>query len=183
MIATRNWLSMVRRYFAVIAMASLLWEVTQLPLYTLWQTGSWNDIAFAVIHCTGGDVLIAGASLFGSLLLFGAADWPRSRFMPVASLTVVFGLGFTIYSEHVNTARNVWTYSGLMPTLPVLGTGLAPLAQWVVVPMLAFATCCPTPRQKDVPTRLTQELDLTPVAILTPTVRSDHSACAPRRLT
>lgn len=110
-----------------------------MPLYTIWRTGSPREIGFAAIHCTGGDVLIAAASLVASLLLFGAADWPRSRFLPVAGATLILGLAYTIRGEYLNTVRHAWTYSELMPTLPGLGTGLAPLAQWVVVPLLAFA--------------------------------------------
>ncbi len=88
---SRAWLPAMRRYLAVIAVGNLAWEMAQLPLYTLWRTGSTRDIAFAVIHCTGGDVFIAAVSLLGSLLLFGAADWPRSRFLPVAAATAVLG--------------------------------------------------------------------------------------------
>src|SRR5262245_16617478 len=35
-----------------------------------------------------------------------------------------------------------WTYNALMPVLPWLGTGLAPLLQWVVVPSLALRARC-----------------------------------------
>jgi len=31
-----------------------------------------------------------------------------------------------------------WAYSEFMPTLPVTGTGLSPLAQWIVIPLIAF---------------------------------------------
>jgi hypothetical protein len=85
-------------------------------------------------------VLIGGAALFGALLLFGTTAWPNSRFTVVAIAAVAAGLGYTVYSEHLNTtARNAWSYSAFMPVLPGLGTGLAPLAQWLVVPLLAFA--------------------------------------------
>lgn len=133
------WLPAMRRYLVAIAAGNLAWETAQMPLYTLWRTGSWPDIAFAVVHCTGGDVLIAGASLVGSLLLLGTAEWPRTGFVAVGGAALAFGLAYTTYSEHLNIARQAWTYSALMPTLPWLGTGLAPLAQWVVVPVLSFA--------------------------------------------
>jgi hypothetical protein len=35
--------------------------------------------------------------------------------------------------------RGSWAYSERMPRLPVTGTGLAPLAQWIVLPGLALA--------------------------------------------
>ncbi len=138
MASSSAWFPAMRRYLTAIAVGNLAWEAMQMPLYTLWRTGSTRDIAFAVVHCTGGDVLIAEAALVGSLLLLGGADWPRSHFLRVGGTAIVSGLAYTTYSEHLNTARSAWTYSELMPTLPWLGTGLAPLAQWVIVPALAF---------------------------------------------
>jgi hypothetical protein len=42
---------------------NLVWEVAQLPLYTLWVEATPGEIAFAILHCTGGDAMIAAASL------------------------------------------------------------------------------------------------------------------------
>ena len=88
-------------------------------------------------------MLIAGSTLAGSLLLLGTADWPRARFLPVAAATVISGIGAAAYGEHRNTALGAWAYSDLMPTLPGTGIGLAPLAQWIVIPTLAFAAARP----------------------------------------
>ena len=133
------WLPALRRYFCVVIAGNLTWEFAQLPLYTLWKTGSATEIVVAVLHCTGGDILIAVATLIGSLLLLGTAEWPRARFRPVAAATLIAGVATTAFSEYINTARGAWSYSDLMPTLPGTGIGLAPLAQWIVVPILAFA--------------------------------------------
>jgi len=49
-------------------------------------------------------------------------------------------VAYTIFSEWLNTAvRQSWAYSPLMPVLPIMGTGLAPLLQWIVVPSTALA--------------------------------------------
>jgi hypothetical protein len=37
----------------------LLWEAAHLPLYAIWTDGTIREKAFAVLHCTMGDVLIA----------------------------------------------------------------------------------------------------------------------------
>jgi hypothetical protein len=166
----------MRRYLAVIAVGNLGWETAQMPLYTLWRTGSTQDIAFAVVHCAGGDVLIAAVSLLASLLLFGAADWPRSRFLSVAAAAVVLGLGYTIYSEHLNTASKAWSYSDLMPVLPGLGTGLAPLAQWLVIPLLAFAAVRSLLRDKKEAVQASPGLDLPTMGDTTSRVAPDHVA-------
>lgn len=63
-----------------------------------------------------------------------------------------------------------------MPTLPGLGTGLAPLAQWVVVPMLAFGTMCFPLWSKIGQRKADPGLDLPTVGITTSRVAADHSA-------
>lgn len=133
------WLVALRRYILFIALANLVWEVAQLPLYTIWRDGTPGEIAFAVLHCTAGDVLIAGASLVAALLLAGHGCWPGERYLAVAAATLFLGLGYTLFSEWHNTAvRGSWAYTELMPTLPVIGAGLSPLAQWTVIPLAAF---------------------------------------------
>ena len=135
----QDWIGAIRRYVVVGAAVHLLWEIAQLPLYTLWKTGTRGEKAFAVIHCTGGDVLIAGASLLIALLAAGHRSWPAVDFYKVGGLTMVIGIGYTIYSEWLNTSvRLSWSYSELMPVVPLIGMGLSPLLQWVVVPMLAL---------------------------------------------
>lgn len=134
------WLTALRRYFAVIVPGHLGWEVAQLPLYTIWREGTPGEIAFAVLHCTGGDILIALASLMGALLLLGRG-WPMepAAFRKVAVLAIAAGVGYTIFSEWLNTElRGAWTYTAQMPVLPVTGTGLAPLLQWVVIPSVGL---------------------------------------------
>jgi len=139
------WLIALRRYFLAIVVGNLVWEFAQLPLYTLWKTGSASQITNAVLHCLGGDVLIAGASLVGSLLLLGTAEWPRTRFLPVAAATLISGIGTTAFSEHLNTVNGAWAYSDQMPVLPGTGIGLSPLAQWIVIPVLAFIVAAAPP--------------------------------------
>jgi hypothetical protein len=134
-----RWLDTLRMYLAVSAVAHLIWETLQVPLYTLWATGTARDIAFAVSHCTGGDVLIAAFSLVAALALFGSNHWPVANNARVFATMTTFGVGYTIYSEWLNTTKRAsWAYSDLMPVLPVIGTGLSPALQWVVVPLIAM---------------------------------------------
>src|SRR5258705_12934866 len=97
------------------------------------MSGSQSQQAFAVVHCTGDDLLIAVSSLVAALLLCGSLEWPRQGFGLVATLTVAFGIGYTGYSEWLNVwVRRIWAYSELMPVLPVAGgVGLSPVLQWL----------------------------------------------------
>jgi hypothetical protein len=129
----------LRRYFLFAALANLAWEVAHLPLYTLWWESGFGENAFAVVHCTGGDLLIATASLTLALLFFAERDWPEGGFLKVATAAVICGVGYTVFSEWLNTEiRGSWTYTDRMPVVPILGTGLSPLAQWLVIPPAAF---------------------------------------------
>jgi hypothetical protein len=135
-----NWLGSIRLYFAISAALQLVWEALQVPLYTIWSTGTLGEIVFAILHCTIGDLLIAGLSLLIALLVVGNLSWPSERFTAVMVTTIIIGIGYTVYSEWANTAvRKTWEYSKLMPTLPPLGTGLSPFMQWLIVPTIAFS--------------------------------------------
>ena len=134
------WLRTLRRYIAFIVPAHLLWEFTQLPLYTIWREGTPGEILFAAVHCTGGDALIAITALVTALLVAGTG-WPiaRDSFRHVAVGAIVIGVGYTIFSEWLNTTvRGTWTYSDLMPVIPLIGVGLSPFLQWILLPLAAF---------------------------------------------
>ncbi len=134
-----DWIVALRRYLVVSLAAHLLWEIAQLPLYTLWTTDPVQRQAFAILHCTAGDAMIAGLTLLVALSFFAPVDWPREGMRLVWIATVGLGAGYTVYSEWLNIhVRGNWAYSDLMPTVPVIGTGLSPLLQWLVVPTLAL---------------------------------------------
>ena len=59
----RNVIAFGAAYILIVGAANLVWEIAHAPLYTIWVEGSRGDIAFAIVHCTLGDVLIAASSL------------------------------------------------------------------------------------------------------------------------
>lgn len=136
-----KWLVAVRRYMMASTVCHLTWEVAQLPFYTLWLTGTAGQIAWAVVHCTAGDLAIASATLILGLAAVGTNDWPRKGVAAVGCIVIVLSVGYTAYSEYLNTAvRQVWAYTDMMPRL--FGIGLLPLAHWVVVPILSLGWGC-----------------------------------------
>src|SRR3546814_16504577 len=78
--STVDWLTALRRYLVAITVGNLVWEFAHLPLYTIWYEGTPGEILFAVLHCTGGDLLIARAALLGAPLFAGNGRWPPARF-------------------------------------------------------------------------------------------------------
>ena len=92
-----------------------MWEAAQLPLYTIWWTGTWGEILFAVIHCTAGDALITGAALVLAILAARVHGWPLFGGRMVLA-AVLLGLGYTVFSEWLNVRiRQSWSYTEAMP--------------------------------------------------------------------
>lgn len=135
----RNWPAVLRRYLVASIVLHAVWEIAQLPLYTIWSTGTFQQRSFAIFHCSLGDAMIAGLSLLVALALLARTSWPDEASPAVWLATLTLGIGYTIYSEWLNVSvRGSWAYSPSMPTLPLIGTGLSPLLQWLIVPTLAL---------------------------------------------
>lgn len=113
------------------------WEVAQLRLYTLWRDADPLHIAWAILHCTAGDVLIASATFALVSAALRGTDWPDRLPRRGLALLLIGGVAYTVFSEWFNVYRlGSWAYADAMPTL--WGIGLAPILQWLLVPMLAL---------------------------------------------
>jgi hypothetical protein len=129
------------RYVPLLGVLNLLWEIAQLPLYTLWEEGAPSFIAYAVIHCTLGDVAIGTLALLVALIATRARTVDTWRWRHVALFLVIPAVGYTALSEWINTiTRGSWTYSALMPVVNLGGStiGLSPFLQWLVIPPVAL---------------------------------------------
>jgi len=136
----RSWHYIARWYLPCLAVLNGVWEVGQVPLYTIWRENSVAYVAFAIIHCAVGDVLIGAAALLSTLILLrapGIDAWPWSR---VTLVVIVLGAGYTLGSEWMNTTLLRWQYSDLMPTIRIaeIRIGVSPLLQWILIPLLAI---------------------------------------------
>ena len=112
---------------------NLIWEVAHLPLYVFPAGAGWLLIAYDVLHCTVGDVMIAFCIFLVTSLLLRDTGWIRRRPWTGAVLVAVLGVSYTAYSEWLNVyVRQSWAYSSMMPL--VFGLGVSPLVQWLILP-------------------------------------------------
>jgi hypothetical protein len=136
------WRLIALGFLPWLAGLNLAWEASHVRLYALWTETKASYIAFSVLHCTLGDVLIGAAALFLALIA-GREGLPAQwRWRRIVALTALAGTGYTVFSEWMNiTLFRSWTYAESMPTLDLGGfeLGLTPLAQWLVVPPLALS--------------------------------------------
>ncbi len=113
---------------------NVVWEFLQSPLYA--DRG--RELSYLVrsrLHCAGGDVLILLLAFGVTSLIFRSRRWLGAGRRGPTVLFVALGFAYTVWSEWFNTQVVLsWRYADSMPR--VFGVGLAPLAQWVVVPVL-----------------------------------------------
>lgn len=128
-------------YLPWLAGLNLAWEAAHVPLYTLWKEAEAAYIAFAVVHCTLGDILIGGVSLVLALMFGRERGLEGWRWLRIAGLTGLFGMAYTVFSEWMNIQiLRSWAYAESMPVIELWNfeIGVSPLAQWLIVPPLAL---------------------------------------------
>lgn len=141
-------MSWIVRPLVIFIAFNLVWELVQLPFYTIWTVGSSSQVAYAVLHCTAGDVIIGiGVTIFSTLLvnryLHCNAKWP------FVMCFILGAIAYTVFSEWLNVhVLKTWAYSRDMPRFPPLGTGLTPVLQWMIVPILTLAMAGGATRSK-----------------------------------
>jgi hypothetical protein len=122
----------------------LVWESAHVRLYTIWDSADRLYVAWAVFHCTLGDVLIALAGFGAASFLTRSAGWPLFRPFHGTPAVIASTVAYTVWSEWYNVYRiGSWEYGSSMPT--IAGIGLTPILQWIVVPplgVLAFRALC-----------------------------------------
>ncbi len=125
------------RWVALTTPLHLVWELAQLPLYTIVWTESVGRVVFAVFHCTAGDAFISGGAYLLAAWCLGAPYWPTTRAAAGSTIALSFGLLTTARSEWVNVyGKASWAYTNDMPL--VFGIGVTPVLQWIVVPLITL---------------------------------------------
>lgn len=110
-----------------------IWEVAQVELYTIWIEADAISVAWALLHCTLGDVLIALAMFALAGMILRCADWPGSRPWAGGAIVAIGAMSYTAWSEWYNVyGVGNWSYTASMPI--IFGIGLSPLLQWLVLP-------------------------------------------------
>ena len=115
------------------------WEFLQVPFFAgMAEAPHWQ----AVLLCSRATVGDAGIAVAA---FWAVAAGVRRRLWVVNPTTrqglgfVVTGLVITVIFEWLGTeVWNRWQYAAMMPTIPVLGTGLLPVLQWTGLPPLVL---------------------------------------------
>jgi len=137
---TRRWLaSLSGSPEANVVLFSFLvnfvWEMWQVPFY---QGLSTMEHMSAVRICTQasiGDGVISLLAFWSAAAVVQSRHWVLSPTrLPVLVYWAV-GILITVVMEWLATGPlDRWQYAAAMPRLPIVGTGLLPLLQWILLP-------------------------------------------------
>ncbi len=112
------------------------WEFLQVPLFRgMAQAPHWDAIKVCT-RATLGDAAIAAVAFWGVAAVAGARWILRPSVGQVAGF-IAIGVAITLVLERLATGPlGRWEYAEAMPVLPLLGVGLTPVLQWVLLPPL-----------------------------------------------
>jgi len=118
---------------ALAFVLNLAWEIAQVRLYTIWAEADRLSVAWALLHCSIGDAVIALAMFALAGMALRRADWPASHPWAGGAIFVIGAMAYTAWSEWHNVYRaGSWGYTASMPL--IFGIGLSPLLQWLILP-------------------------------------------------
>ncbi len=117
---------------------AFIWEIWQMPFFERGDMTAWQK-AFGCTVASIGDAGIMVLAYLAASLTVGSRNWIAA--LPVRGVLAYLatGLVITIAIEHAAQRAPIgmgWRYSDLMPV--ILGTGLVPVAMWIVVPLMTL---------------------------------------------
>ena len=118
---------------------NLVWEYWQVPFFReMAEQPHWEGVKACTL-ATLGDAGIGLAAFWVTAIFAKDRRWVlRPNSLDIAIFLGV-GVVVTIVFEALATGMfQRWAYSDAMPRLPVIGTGLLPLLQWFVIPLLVL---------------------------------------------
>lgn len=126
----------IKLFFLAFAI-NFVWEMLQMPLFAYPADTSLAQINLACMRASAGDAAMIGIAFWVVAFLEKDRRWYLHLSLRSLALFLLPGLLMTIVFEAMTTGPlDRWSYANSMPTLPGLGTGLAPLAQWLLLPPL-----------------------------------------------
>jgi hypothetical protein len=138
---TRRWYAVLDLPELNIALFAFLlnfaWEILQSPFFRGMTEARHGDAVRVCTLATLGDVGIMLVSFWCVTWVGGGRRWPlRPTTKQVVGFTGL-GLAATIFFEMLATqVWSLWSYSELMPVIPILEVGLIPVLMWALLPPL-----------------------------------------------
>jgi uncharacterized membrane protein len=124
--------------FIIAAAINWPWEMLQMPGYQEMAYGSWSETAWMCFRASLGDGLIT-VIVYSLTVLVRRALYKENSMMRMqtfASLAIL-GAIVAVVIEKLALSVGRWSYSNVMPVMPILEVGLLPLLQLIILIPLA----------------------------------------------
>lgn len=120
---------------AVAFFLHFAWEILQAPAFVGMAELPHLAGILACARATLGDVVITLGAFWATALAARSRLWIVSPSAGNLALFLAVGILVTVGLEyHATEIAGRWAYGEVMPVLPLLGTGLLPMLQWIVLP-------------------------------------------------
>ena len=138
--ATRSLKMVEINLFFFAFLINFVWEMLQMPLFSYPSNASLVQINLACLQASAGDAVMTVIAFWIVAILQKGRRWIFQLSWVSLALFLLPGIVMTVVFEVLATGPlQRWTYAEAMPVLPGLGTGIAPLAQWLILPpIVAF---------------------------------------------
>jgi len=123
--------------FLLSVAVNYIWEMLQMPLYEGMPFDTIDSWRMCLKASIGDGFIILAIWTIGRIL-FGSCQWfaPLSRGR--AAVLFVSGIAIAVIIELHALRTGRWAYSSLMPVLPLIDTGLSPVLQLLILPLISM---------------------------------------------
>lgn len=113
------------------------WEMMQVPWFEGMTEASHGDVVWLCTRATVGDVVIALSAFWVACLAARDRHWIQQARRKPFLVMLFTGVVMTLAFEWLATGLlERWRYAEVMPVVPIIGVGLTPLLQWLLLPPL-----------------------------------------------
>jgi len=120
--------------FVLAVLFNLIWEVAQISAYDFPESSLVTNVLGCFVPALGDGLMIL-IIYWGGWLLFRESQWILNPGARGYLLMMVIGLMLAVFVEWNALYRTgAWAYSEQMITIPILGVGLLPILQMIVLP-------------------------------------------------
>ncbi len=118
---------------------NFVWEIWQAPFFVGMSDAPHWEAVKSCTRASAGDVVIMLVAFWGVAVVNRSRAWALDfRQRDLVAFTSI-GFVITVLMEWLATGPlSRWTYADTMPVVPLLGIGLLPALQWLLLPPLVL---------------------------------------------
>ena len=134
-----GWI-LVLMFWSVSFFLHFFWEMIQVPFFEGMTEAPHGAVIWLCTRAAVGDANIAFFAYGVAALAVRNLFWIQGpwRSLALGSFLAAGLLVTVLFETWATGAGERWQYSESMPVLPLLGTGVAPILQWVLIPLVSF---------------------------------------------